>query len=1063
MALCFYDNITQAQIGIGTINPNSSSLLELRSDSLGFLPPRMNTNERANIISPAQGLVIFNTITKCLEWYTGSNWVSLCTNSTGTLNCSNSSVHGTCQALTALNSNNYLSVEVSVTQIGAWSIRTNIVNGCWFQGSGVFTSIGVQTITLFGYGTPYAFGQFNYTTIFGTSSCNFGIMFNEAPTGNGVLNCSSLNAHGIYNAGQTTNSSHYISIDINVSTAGTFLITTNTNNGVSFSSRTLTLTLGTHTIYLYASGTSILPGDFGYTVSYGASSCTTLITYLSSSPLSNFVANNTIICEASEVQFTDLSSNNPTSWSWTFTGGTPPTSTLQNPLVTYNTAGNYSVSLIATNSSGSDNETRNGYIVVNTIPAQPGIIGGNIVVCNGTANTYSISSVPGAISYTWTYSGIGTPSGIGTSCSLVPTSNGTLSVTANNNCGSSSVKSISISVASGIPSQAGIISGNINVCSRTTNTYSITSVSGATSYTWSYTGTGTLIGSETSCSLTPSSSGILRITANNVCGISPIQSLSINVTSAIPSQPGIISGNIPVCSGTINTYSITAVAEATSYTWTYSGTGSPSGTGNTCSLSPTSSGTLSVTANNICGNSIARTLSVTVTSSIPVQPGAINGNSPVCTATSNTYSIVAVTGATSYTWTYSGVGTPNGTGTSCTLVPTSSGNLNVTANNVCGNSTPNALSITVISGIPTQPGLISGNNSVCSGTTNTYSISAVSGATSYTWTYSGIGTPVGTGVSCSLTPTSSGILSVKANNICGSSSTNTLSINVVSGIPSQPGTISGNTYVCNSSTNTYSITAVSGATSYTWTYSGIGIPSGSGVSCTLTPTGSGTISVTANNVCGISTPRTLAITSIVCVSCGTQIWAGTNVNVGTRIVGTTEQTNNGIVEKYCFNNLESNCDIYGGLYQWAETMQYKNGCSNSTWLQPTQPVQGICPSGWHVPSSTEWTTLVNCLGGVSVAGGKLKEVGLAHWSSPNGEATNQIGFTALPGCAREPGGSFSTPGFDGYYWNSNEDDASNPNNPTYASAVHLGCWNGSIVNDMPYPKVDGFSVRCIKD
>ena len=362
--LFFLYHITQAQIGIGTINPNSSSLLELKSDSLGFLPPRMNNNELVNIISPAQGLVIFNTDTKCLEWYTGSNWISLCTNSTGTLNCSNSTVLGTCQALTALNANNYISVEVNVTQTGAWSIRTDVVNGCWFQGSGVFTTTGLQTINLFGYGTPYAFGQFNYTIIFGTSSCNFSIMFNEAPIGNGVLNCSSLNAHGIYNAGQTTNSSHYISIDINVITAGTFLITSNTNNGVSFSSGILTLTLGTHTIYLYASGTSILPGDFGYTVSYGASSCTTLITYLSSSPLANFVADNTIICETSEVQFTDLSSNNPTSWSWTFTGGTPSTSTIQNPLVTYNTAGNYTVSLIATNSSGSDSETKTSYIHV---------------------------------------------------------------------------------------------------------------------------------------------------------------------------------------------------------------------------------------------------------------------------------------------------------------------------------------------------------------------------------------------------------------------------------------------------------------------------------------------------------------------------------------------------------------------------------------------------------------------------------------------------------------------------------------------------------------------------
>ena len=396
MALCFYNNYTQAQIGIGTINPNSSSVLELKSDSLGFLPPRMTTSQRDGISSPAEGLVIFNIITNCLEWHTINSWVSLCTNSMGTLNCLNSSVHGTYQALTTLTTTNYISIEVNVTQIGAWSIKTNIVNGCLFKGSGVFVSTGVQTITILGYGTPSTFGQFNYTTVYGTSSCSFGIMFNEAPTGNGILNCSSLNVHGIYNVGQTTNSSHYISIDINVSTAGTFLITTNTNNGVSFSTGTLTLTLGIHTIYLYASGASILPGVFGYNVSYGASSCPTLITYLSSSPLANFIANNTIICEVSMVQFTDLSTNNPTSWSWDFVGGSPSTSTLQNPLVTYNTEGSYTVSLIATNSSGSDSETKTSYIHVGSIsnagPDQTGLSTCGLTTVTLAANTPTVGT-----------------------------------------------------------------------------------------------------------------------------------------------------------------------------------------------------------------------------------------------------------------------------------------------------------------------------------------------------------------------------------------------------------------------------------------------------------------------------------------------------------------------------------------------------------------------------------------------------------------------------------------------------------------------------------------------
>jgi len=130
---------------------------------------------------------------------------------------------------------------------------------------------------------------------------------------------------------------------------------------------------------------------------------------------------------------------------------------------------------------------------------------------------------------------------------------------------------------------------------------------------------------------------------------------------------------------------------------------------------------------------------------------------------------------------------------------------------------------------------------------------------------------------------------------------------------------------------------------------------------------------------------------------GTQCWFKENLNVGTMINGTHNQTNNSVIEKYCYNNLTSNCDIYGGLYQWGEMVQYLNGTSNTTtWNPPpTGNVQGICPTGWHIPKDAEWTVLTTYLGGVSVAGGAMKETGNAHWSSPNTGATNSSGFTAL--------------------------------------------------------------------
>ena len=95
---------------------------------------------------------------------------------------------------------------------------------------------------------------------------------------------------------------------------------------------------------------------------------------------------------------------------------------------------------------------------------------------------------------------------------------------------------------------------------------------------------------------------------------------------------------------------------------------------------------------------------------------------------------------------------------------------------------------------------------------------------------------------------------------------------------------------------------------------------------------------------------------------GTQCWFKENLNVGNKINYTINQTNNAIVEKYCYDNLESKCDVYGGLYQWNEMMQYSN----------TPGIQGICPFGWHLPTNQEWTILSNNLGGESVAGGNSR-------------------------------------------------------------------------------------------
>jgi uncharacterized protein (TIGR02145 family) len=179
---------------------------------------------------------------------------------------------------------------------------------------------------------------------------------------------------------------------------------------------------------------------------------------------------------------------------------------------------------------------------------------------------------------------------------------------------------------------------------------------------------------------------------------------------------------------------------------------------------------------------------------------------------------------------------------------------------------------------------------------------------------------------------------------------------------------------------------------------------------------------------------------------GDQCWLKENLRIGEMINGNEEMTDNGVIEKYCYDNDAANCETYGGLYQWNEMMQYTT----------TQGVQGICPDGWHLPTDGEWTILTDFLGGESVAGGKMKETGTTHWNSPNTGATNESGFTALPGGCRNTADNFNYLGYFGYFWSSTEYGSD------YAWYRRLYYNYGDVFRTIDN-KNYGFSSRCLQD
>ena len=409
------------------------------------------------------------------------------------------------------------------------------------------------------------------------------------------------------------------------------------------------------------------------------------------------------------------------------------------------------------------------------------------------------------------------------------------------------------------PAQPSAITGGPSICANTTNTFSVPAVAGATSYTWTLPGTWT--GTSTTNSISAGADvngGTVSVIANNACFSSSAQSSAITINT-VPSAPAAISGNTTVCQSSSQSFSIGAVANATSYTWTLPG--GWSGTSTSTSINSTigsASGTISVTANNTCGSSTAQTQSITV-NPLPAMPSAIAGNITVCSSTNQVYYVNAAANATSYTWTIPGTWTGTTTTDSITVnTGNTGGTVSVVSNNGCGTSSAQS-QVIAVTAIPSSPVSISGSTSLCSSAASTYSVSAVSGATSYTWTLpSGWSGSSSTNSINVTTGSTGGTVFVTADNACGSSPAQSVSV-AVSSTATTPAVISGPNTVCAGNAS-YTVLSDPNATSYTWT-----LPSGwSGTSTTdsiyaIVGTNPGTVSVLVNSNCGSSSPQTLNV------------------------------------------------------------------------------------------------------------------------------------------------------------------------------------------------------------
>jgi uncharacterized protein (TIGR02145 family) len=184
------------------------------------------------------------------------------------------------------------------------------------------------------------------------------------------------------------------------------------------------------------------------------------------------------------------------------------------------------------------------------------------------------------------------------------------------------------------------------------------------------------------------------------------------------------------------------------------------------------------------------------------------------------------------------------------------------------------------------------------------------------------------------------------------------------------------------------------------------------------------------------------------IKIGNQLWMKENLKVSkyrngeailTSLVNSAwANTNKGAYAIY--NNDNTNNARYGKLYNW----------------YAVNDSRGLCPSGWHIPSESDWSTLISYLGGDLTHGGKLKSIGTSYWYSPNSDATNVSGFSALPGGYRDNDGSFYTIRNYAFFWSATEYG----NNDAWTR--NLDCCSNNLGRSYGN-KRNGFSVRCLRD
>ncbi len=524
----------------------------------------------------------------------------------------------------------------------------------------------------------------------------------------------------------------------------------------------------------------------------------------------------TTVCQGDNSSYTITNVETGVTYTWTIPAGTSIITGgdgFPNISIQWNTPIGGDICVVASNTCGSSPPECIS-VTVESPPQPPQAPSGPVEVCNNSSSSYSIPPAPGATSYVWSIpAGANITSGQGTtdiSIAWGNSSGGQLCVYSSNNCGNSADVCIDITTIS--PPFQPSLNGPNTACENDTLAYNLIPAPNATGYTWSIPACATLIAGQGSSSILVAwpvgcTGGNICATADNACGSSAQTCLHVNVQPL--ATPPVLSGPLSVCQNDLSTYSLQAVAGATSYSWNVSGGSIQSGQGTTSIQvlwNTPGSGQVCASATTSCGQGLESCLNISIDSIPQLQP--ISGNNIICAGVTETYTIPSVPEATGYTWTTTCGSIISGQGTNSIQIdwtgcPTG-GQVCVSADVPCGTTAPSCMDVNGGT-IPATP-LISGPPVGCFGGLDTFCVNTDPNVSSYNWTFNNLIATIvsGQGTDCIVVQwndgNQTGQVCVTATNGCGNSPQACMDIIVPDYIPIS---IDGPSTLCVNDTATY--------------------------------------------------------------------------------------------------------------------------------------------------------------------------------------------------------------------------------------------------------------------